>query len=130
PAGRSASLTRSAGAGSGPFELRPGAAGTVVLARNTTWWGTSRGLGPALDQVELRVVASAAARARLLRRADLALAWGISHAAAERLRRDPLLTTLVGPDHRSIGLERSVRGIDSATAIPLLSAVWLTTIGA
>jgi ABC-type transport system substrate-binding protein len=127
-AGSAGTLTRTTRAGSGPFELRPGAAGTVVLARNTNWWGTSRGLGPALDQVELRAVTSASARARLLRRGDVALAWGLTHAAAERLARDPLLTSLVGPDHASIGLERSVRGIDSATAVPLLSGVWLTTI--
>ncbi len=128
PAGQGARITRTKGAGSGAFELRPGTGAAVVLARNTRWWGTARGLGPALDQVELRIVPSVDARARLLRHADVEAAWGLGTAAAARLRRDPLLTSLVGPGHSSVGLVRSIRGIDSATEIPLLSAVWLTTI--
>ena len=38
---------------------------------------------------------------------------------------DPLLDTVGGP-LTGIGLEGSVRGIDSATAVPVLSGVWLT----
>ena len=38
---------------------------------------------------------------------------------------DPLLTTVGGPAF-GIGLEGSVRGIDSARAVPMLSGVWLT----
>src|SRR5207253_117257 len=49
-------VERPTGAGSGPFELRRAAGPSVVLARNTGWWGTAHGLGPALDQIALRVV--------------------------------------------------------------------------
>jgi peptide/nickel transport system substrate-binding protein len=128
--GAGARITRTARAGSGPFELRPGAGGARVLARNTGWWGTAHGLGPALDQIELRIVSHVRTRLGLLRRGDVEVAWGLSEAAARRVRRDPLLTSLSGPDASSIGLERSVRGIDSASAIPLLSEVWLTRIAA
>jgi peptide/nickel transport system substrate-binding protein len=128
--GRAARITQISGAGSGPFELRPPAGGNLVLARNTSWWGTAHGLGPALDQVELRVVPGMSGRLRLLRRGEVEAAWGLDGSAATRLRRDPLLTSLIAPDQGSVGLERSVRGIDSATEIPLLSGVWLTTIAA
>jgi ABC-type transport system substrate-binding protein len=128
--GAGSTITRQARAGSGAFELRQGVPGSVVLARNTGWWGSRHGLGPALDQVELRVVPSERRRTRLLRRGEVEAAWGLGAAAAERVRRDPLLTSLIGPDHASIGLARSVRGIDSASRVPLLSAVWLTTIAA
>ncbi len=128
--GAGARITRTVRAGSGPFELRPGGGGAQVLARNTRWWGTAHGLGPALDQIELRIVPAARARLTLLRRGDVEAAWGLSQAAARRVRRDPLLTSLIGPDTSSIGLERSVRGIASTAAIPLLSEVWLTRIAA
>jgi ABC-type transport system substrate-binding protein len=128
--GSGATITRIAGAGSGAFELRPGSAGSPVLARNTNWWGSGHRLGPALDQVELRVAGASRSRVRLLRRGEVQAVWGLGKAAAVRLRRDPLLTSVIGPDHTSIGLARSVRGIDSPIEIPLLSAVWLTTIAA
>ena len=118
------------GAGTGAFELRPGAGASTVLARNTSWWGTSHGLGPAFDQVALRVVPNAAVRLRLLRRGDVEVAWGLPAAVAGGLRRDPLLTGTPGPGGESIGLERSVRGIESASPPPQLSAAWLTRIGA
>jgi hypothetical protein len=38
---------------------------------------------------------------------------------------DPLLTSVGGPV-TGIGLEGSVRGIDSGSAVPVLSGVWLT----
>jgi peptide/nickel transport system substrate-binding protein len=128
--GTAASLAQLAGSGTGPFELRSGAGANFVLARNTGWWGTSHGLGPALDQVELRVAPSVAERARLLRQGEVQAAWGLPATVAAKLHDDPLLTGLVGPPGASIGLERSVRGIAATAPSPALSSVWLTRIGA
>jgi peptide/nickel transport system substrate-binding protein len=128
--GSSAALVRPADAGTGAFELRRAGGPNLVLARNTRWWGTAHGLGPALDEVELRVAPSPSERLRLLRRGEVEAAWGLPGPVAARLRRDPLLTGIAAPAGQSVGLERSVRGIDSAAVPPRLSAVWLTTIGA
>ena len=128
--GAAASLAGATGAGTGAFELRRGGGRSLVLARNTGWWGTAHGLGPALDQVDLRVVPSATERLRLLTRGDVQAAWDLPAGVAAKLRADPLLTGLPAPADRSIGLERSVRGIDSAAVPPEFSAVWLTRIGA
>src|SRR5204862_1670015 len=106
-----------------PFELRRGAGSGVVLARNTRWWGTGHGLGPALDQVQLRIVPGADGRVRLLRRGDVEAAWSLPAAAAEALGGNPLLTGLPAPADLSVGLERSVRGIETAIPPPLLSGV-------
>jgi peptide/nickel transport system substrate-binding protein len=127
--GIDATLASSGGAGTGAFALRPGTGASAVLARNTGWWGTPQGLGPAFDQIGLRVVPSANQRLRLLRRGDVEAAWALPGAVASRLRRDPLLSGLPAPGGASIGLERSVRGIDAANPPPRLSAVWLTRIG-
>jgi peptide/nickel transport system substrate-binding protein len=128
PSGIDARLASSGGAGTGAFTLRSGTGASAVLARNTGWWGTPMGLGPAFDQIGLRVVPSANQRLRLLRRGDVEAAWGLPAAVASRLRRDPLLSGLPAPGGASIGLERSVRGIEAANPPPRLSAVWLTRI--
>jgi ABC-type transport system substrate-binding protein len=128
--GAGATLASARGAGTGAFELRRGTGSSTVLARNTGWWGTSHGLGPAFDQVSLRVASSAAERVRLLRHGDVEVAWGLPAPVAAGLRRDPLLTGIPAPGGLSIGLERSVRGIESASPPPQLSGVWLTRIGA
>jgi peptide/nickel transport system substrate-binding protein len=125
-----AGFPASAAAGTGALELRRATGPNVVLARNTGWWGTGHGLGPALDQVELRVVPDADERLRLLRRGEVQAAWSLPASLAAKAAGDPLLTSLTGPDDESIGLERSVRGIDSAAVPPALSSVWLTSIGA
>ncbi len=117
------------GTGTGAFEPRGGGGAGIVLARNTGWWGTRHGLGPALDQIELHVAPDASERVRLLRRGEAEAAWSLPAGVAARLREDPLLTGIPAPGDRSIGLERSVRGIDSAAPAPLLSRVWLTGIG-
>jgi peptide/nickel transport system substrate-binding protein len=126
---RDGRIERPGSAGTGPFELRRGGGTGLVLARDTSWWGSRRGLGPALDQVELRVAPSAAERLRLLRRGEVEAAWSLPARAASQLRRDPLLTGTVAPGG-SVGLERSVRGVASATPPPNLAGVWLTTIAA
>ena len=127
--GAAATVSSGAGAGTGAFEIRGGAGTGVVLARNTRWWGTEHGLGPALDQIQLRVAPDASERVRLLRRGEAEAAWSLPASVAARLREDPLLTGILAPADRSVGLERSVRGIDSAAPAPPLESVWLTRIG-
>jgi peptide/nickel transport system substrate-binding protein len=117
-------------AGTGPFELRERGPSEVLVARNTGWWGTRHQLGPALDQVQFRMVPSAAERLTLLRRGEVQVADRLGPAEVRRLRGDPLLSALPGPRGTALGLERSVRGIDAATQIPSLSGAWLTRIGA
>ncbi len=125
-----ARLARGVAAGSGPFELRERDPRRIVLARNVQWWGTHVGLGPAVDQIEFRVAATAAERLVLLHRAEVQVAYDLGPAQVATLRRDPLLTELRGAGGMDVGLQRSVRGIESAGQIPLLSQAWLTTIAA
>ena len=127
--GTSARLTGAERSGTGPFELRPGApAGSVLLAANTSWWGTRLGLGPALDQVQFEVEPSAERRLELLEGGEVQVASELAAGAVPELRRDPLLTYLRGGGE-VLGMERSVRGIASATAVEPLSDVWLTVVG-
>jgi hypothetical protein len=56
------------------------------------------------------------------------VASGLGPFSLQKANGDPLLSTLRG-DNGGLALERSVRGIDSARAIPSLSGVWLTAIG-
>jgi peptide/nickel transport system substrate-binding protein len=127
--GRGAVLERTDRTGTGPFELRERESERVVLARNIGWWGTRVHLGPALDQVEFRIVPAAPERLALLRRGTAQVADSLPPVAVAEIRRDPLLTYVDGAGRTVIGVERSVRGIDSASAIEPLSEVWLTTVG-
>ena len=102
----------------------------MLVAANTSWWGTRLGLGPALDQVNFEVEPSAERRVDLLVAGEVQVAEALGPAAVAELRRDPLLTYLRGSAGEVLGLERSVRGIHSATAIEPLSDVWLTVVGA
>jgi ABC-type transport system substrate-binding protein len=122
-------LSRLARAGTGAFELRQRRPRRVVLARNTQWWGTERQLGPALDQVQFVTVPGGGGRAALLKSGGVQIADRLDPAELAAIDRDPLLTGIPGPGGLGLGLERSVRGIDSATQIPALSGVWLTRIG-
>jgi peptide/nickel transport system substrate-binding protein len=126
--GRAAELSRDERSGTGPFELRERDAERIVIARNVEWWGTRAELGPALDQVEFQVVPTAPERVALLRRGGAQVADSLPPAAAADVRGDPLLTLVTGSGRRVVGIERSVRGIQSASAIQSLSEVWLTTI--
>jgi ABC-type transport system substrate-binding protein len=126
--GEGAELRRDSRSGTGPFELRESDSDGVVLARNLAWWGTQRDLGPALDQVEFRVVKKVGERVALLSEGDVQVAEALGSEAAAA-RRDPLLEVLVSGSN-ALGLQRSVRGITSASEIPSLSAVWLTRVGA
>jgi peptide/nickel transport system substrate-binding protein len=126
--GQDAELRRELRSGTGPFELRESDSDGVVLARNPGWWGTRRDLGPALDQVEFRVVRKAKDRLALLSGGDVQVAEPFGPSRATEARSDPLLEVL-GGGAAAMGLQRSVRGITSAQQIPSLSAVWLTRVG-
>jgi ABC-type transport system substrate-binding protein len=116
--------------GTGPFELREGLpGGPVVLAANTAWWGTRLNLGPALDQIQFEVAPTQRERLGLLRAGDVQVADELDAGAISQLRADPLLTYVKGDGGTVLGIQRSVRGIDSATAIEPLSDVWLTVVG-
>ncbi|MDX6638697.1 MAG: peptide/nickel transport system substrate-binding protein [Solirubrobacterales bacterium] len=117
-------------AGSGPFELRQRSAGQVVIARNASWWGTGRRLGPALDTVELDYVPGAAARAKLVRTGQAQIATALTSTLAASLARDPLISVRGHGTTGFTALERSVRGVGFAGRAPALSGAWLTTIGA
>ena len=120
-----ASATRT---GTGPFEIRERGGGRLLLARYTEWWGADRRLGPALDQLEFRVVPGPSReRASLLRDGAVQVASGIAAGERGRVRGDPLLTVIPGTG--GVAAERSVRGIPGgAGRSPLLNELWRTTI--
>jgi peptide/nickel transport system substrate-binding protein len=111
--------------GTGPFEYRGHDGRTVLLARNASWWGTPLGLGPGVDQVELTAVAGGPNRVDALVGEGAEVADELGKTAANRVTADPLLTA-VGGGGKTLGLERSVRGLDSAAAGQSLADVWLT----
>ena len=115
------------GTGTGAFELREAAPDRLLLARNTAWWGSAVRLGPALEQVILRVEPSGAVRAALLDSGDAQLADQLDADQASFVRRNPLLTVIPGPGAEWLGAERAVRGVESASEIPSLASAWLTT---
>jgi len=109
--------------GTGPFKTMTTVAGELVLGRNPAWWGTSLGLGPALDSLDFRGVSGAGGRVALLRAGEAQVAGTLPPKTISSIASDPLLTTVPG----GVGLARSVRGIESAEPAPF-SGVWLTTI--
>ena len=100
----------------------------MLVARNLSWWGIERELGPALDQVHFRVIADADERLALLAAGDVQLADGLGPEQVREARAQPLLDLLPAEGDRALGLERSVRGITSGDEIPSLSGVWVTRI--
>ena len=48
---------------------------------------------------------------------------------ADQAREDPLLSVLQSSGGTFLGIERSVRGVDSGREIPALSGAWLTGLG-
>jgi glutathione transport system substrate-binding protein len=111
--------------GTGPFQASPGEPGRLELSRYTAWWGSPLGLGPALDSVSFQRAGTSATRLRLLQNGTAQVADPLDRVGLQAAATDPLLDTVGGPAS-GIGLEGSVRGIDSARAVPLLSRVWLT----
>ncbi|MFL5870511.1 MAG: ABC transporter substrate-binding protein [Solirubrobacterales bacterium] len=116
------------GSGTGPFELRERGADRLVLARNADWWGTDRGLGPAIDQLEMPVVADPDERLADLRSGEIEAAGELPAGEARRLRRDPLLSAIPDGYGTVTGVERSVRGIPPGIPAPSLNGTWLTRI--
>lgn len=113
--------------GTGPFEQTSD--DPAVLVRNVDWWGSDVGLGPALDEIHFRSTPAEAGRAALLHSGDVRVAVGLSTAGAGVVEDDPLLAAFRGEgEDRSLGIQRSVRGIRSAAPIPL-SSVWLSVLG-
>ncbi|MGH2983851.1 MAG: hypothetical protein ACRDK5_06320, partial [Solirubrobacterales bacterium] len=84
-------------------------------------------LGPALDGVAFLAEPLPGRRLRLLEAGEVQVADPLGPAALAAVAEDPLLAIVGGPE-QGIGLEGSVRGLDSARAVPLLSRVWLTEI--
>jgi peptide/nickel transport system substrate-binding protein len=113
------------GSGTGPFQSGPAAGQRRELSRYAGWWGSPLGLGPALDGVSFVLAPSASRRLELLRSGSVQVADPLDAKGLSAVGSDPLLATVGGPAS-GIGLEGSVRGIDSAGAIPMLSGVWLT----
>ena len=121
-------LEQGAGPGTGAFQPATAAAtGRVELSRFSGWWGSPLGLGPSFDGVAFVLTGSAAERLQLLQAGTIEVAEPLGPAQLKAADDDPLLVTLGGPAG-GIGMEGSVRGIDSAQAIPVLSGVWLTCI--
>jgi peptide/nickel transport system substrate-binding protein len=124
--GRSARfLPDAGGSGTGAFQLGPQGPGRLALSRFTDWWGSPLGLGPPLDGVTFVLAPQPAQRLRLLQEGSVQVADPLGPHGLRAADADPLLDTVGGP-LTGIGLEGSVRGIDSATAVPVLSGVWLT----
>jgi MarR-like DNA-binding transcriptional regulator SgrR of sgrS sRNA len=111
--------------GTGPFEYRGREHDAVVLARNSGWWGAALGLGPGVDQVELACDPVSGHRLAGLLDGAVAVADDLGRNAAGRIADAPLLT-IVRSTADTIGIERSVRGIDSTAAAQSLADVWLT----
>ncbi len=114
-----------AGAGTGAFQPGPAGPGRMMLSRFAGWWGSRMGLGPSLDGVTFVVAHQPSQRLRLLRDGVVQVADPLGPSELRFANSDPLLETAGGPPG-GIGLEGSVRGIDSAEEIPILSGVWLT----
>ena len=77
------------------------------------------GVAPGMDQ-----------RVTALTEGQVEVADDLSPAAAREVRSDPLLAVEGGGSGPLFGIERSVRGIEAETGVPILSGVWLTSIGA
>jgi peptide/nickel transport system substrate-binding protein len=118
-------LPEAAGSGTGAFEAGPSGPGRQLLSRFAGWWGSSMGLGPSLDGVTFVLAPQPSQRLRLLEDGAVQVADPLGPDALRAAGSNPLLDTVGGP-LRGIGLEGSVRGINSAGAIPVLSSVWLT----
>jgi peptide/nickel transport system substrate-binding protein len=122
--------SQAADSGTGPFELRERTRDRLLLARNADWWGTDRGLGPALDQLELPIVVDPDQRLAELNDGAVEAAAQLPAPQARDLRRDPLLTVVPDGYGTVTGIQRSVRGIPAGIPAPSLNGVWLTRISA
>lgn len=126
--GDGAVVRRSSQTGTGAFELRERDGSSALLALNTSWWGSAAKveLGPALDQIELKITKDSGLRLAMLDAGEAQLADELDPDDAEQASSDPLLSVLPSRGATSLGLERSVRGVHSGHEIPALSGAWLT----
>ncbi len=113
------------GSGTGAFEAGPSGPGRQMLSRFAGWWGSPIGLGPALDGVTFVLARQPNQRLRLLQDGTVQVADPLGPGGLRAVGSDPLLDKVGGP-LSGMGVEGSVRGIDSASAVPVLSSVWLT----
>lgn len=111
--------------GTGAFQAGASGPGRLELSRFAGWWGSAMGLGPALDGVTFVVAPQPGRRLRMLSDGTVQVADPLGRAGLRAAEADPLLTTVGGPS-TGIGTEGSVRGIESARLVPVLSGVWLT----
>ena len=113
--------------GTGPFLLAARREDLIELTRNPEWWGSPLGLGPALDAVDFRRLTTAVGREAALRDGEAQIAGPLPPSVLDSLDRDPLLRAVPGLAG-GLGTEASVRGLDRALGLPLLSGVWRTTL--
>jgi peptide/nickel transport system substrate-binding protein len=113
------------GSGTAAFQVGPRGPGRLALSRFAGWWGSPLGLGPSLDGVTFVLAPQPAQRLRLLQEGTVQVADPLGPRGLRAAVADPLLNTVGGPI-TGTGLEGSVRGLDSATVVPILSGVWLT----
>jgi peptide/nickel transport system substrate-binding protein len=125
--GESARFVPNEGSGTGPFQLASRSEGVVELARNPAWWGSSVGLGPTLDSAAFIRHGTVAGRAAALREGEAQVAGPLPRGLLRSLASDPLLSAVPGLAG-GLATEASVRGLDPALPLPLISGVWLTTI--
>jgi ABC-type transport system substrate-binding protein len=122
---RAGFLPEARGSGTGAFEPGPVGSARLELSRFAGWWGSSLGLGPALDGVTFVAAPLPDQRFRMLAEGAVQVADPLDAAGLGAAESDPLLRTVGGP-RSGIGLEGSVRGISSAGVVPVLAGVWLT----
>ena len=118
-------VASSQGSGTGAFQPAQRSPGRLELARFAGWWGSPLGLGPALDGVTFLAAQRPSQRLRLLGDGDAQVADELGAGALRAAESDPLLIAVEGPSG-GLALEGSVRGIDSADVVPVLSEIWLT----
>jgi peptide/nickel transport system substrate-binding protein len=120
-------VSESSGTGSGPFALTSSAPGRIVLERWDGWWGSSHGLGPALDSVVFERVRAPQGRLDALRAGGVRVAAELGPGETASVRRNPLLAVVGSAADGTLAIERSVRGIGDAEP-QSLAGVWLTLI--
>jgi peptide/nickel transport system substrate-binding protein len=111
--------------GTGAFVPGGGGPGRLELSRFAGWWGSPIGLGPALDGVTFVAAPLPEQRFRLLSEGRVQIADPLDAAGLRAAAADPLLNAIGGPQS-GIGMEGSVRGLSSVSAVPALAGVWLT----
>ena len=83
----------------------------LLLARNVDWWGQQQDLGPAFDQIEVRLPGDGEPTAVAdLSDGEVRIAGALGTLDELRVADDPLLEAIRLGKGEQIGVERSVRG--------------------